>query len=237
MPIFRYESIDTDEILFDPLPQPYRYINKLLLRCIGDAIDLAEGGGSAASLQAIVGHNLKLEKVGKLPTEQAGSFFLSTAIAAQKITVYRLLVDTHYLIADTTQGRIVIFDPVWQSVVYTLGITSLSKFAAVHLIHHLNCLETNYSNYVVTFVTDELSYLLFLSSSFAFKTAIELDLSFFLLDSRALTSCQAPFLVITDGTGRTAIYNCHTPAELVPDEGQSNAASAKANKVIQLEPI
>jgi hypothetical protein len=88
-------------------------------------------------------------------------------------------------------------------------------------------------------VTDELPYLLFLSSSFALKTAIELDFSLFLLDSMTLTRWQAPFLVITDGTGRTAIYNCHTPAELVPAEGQSNAASAKAqtNKPIQLEPI
>jgi hypothetical protein len=138
--------IHTDEILFDPLPQPYRYINKLLLRCIEDAIDLAEGGGSAASLTAVVGHNLKLTKVGKIPTEQAGSFFLSTAIAAQEITVYHLLGDTHYLVIGTTQGNITVFDTLSQAVVYSLAITTLSKFAAAHPIRHLNCLETNHSN-------------------------------------------------------------------------------------------
>jgi hypothetical protein len=97
-------------ILTLALPQPYRYDNKLLLWCIEDAIDLAEGGGRASSLQSVVGHNLKLTKVGKLPTEQEGSFFLSTAIAAQEITVYRLLGETHYIVVGTDQGSIMIFD-------------------------------------------------------------------------------------------------------------------------------
>jgi hypothetical protein len=49
-----------------------------------------------------VGHNLKLVKVGNLPMEQAGSFFLSTAIAAQDITVYQLIGNTHYLVIEST---------------------------------------------------------------------------------------------------------------------------------------
>jgi hypothetical protein len=47
-------------ILFDRLPQPSRFLNKLLLHHVGDAIDLAEVGGSAESLDSVISHNLRL---------------------------------------------------------------------------------------------------------------------------------------------------------------------------------
>ena len=64
-------SVHRDEVLFDPLPQPYRFLNKLLLLCIEEAADLAEGGGVQETRTAFIGHNLKLTKVGRIPVIQA----------------------------------------------------------------------------------------------------------------------------------------------------------------------
>jgi hypothetical protein len=89
---------------------------------------------------------------------------------------------------------------------------------------------------VVVFVTEDLSYLLFLSAQFVLKASIELDLSVFSLDSLILTTGAQPFLTATDGTGRTVVYNCRTPAELVPVEGQPPGKPAPT-RPIQLDPI
>jgi hypothetical protein len=231
--------IHTDELIFDPLPQPYRYVNKLLLQCIEGAIDLAEGGGSAESLHAIVSHNLRLTKVGKLPTQQMETFALSTSISSQEISVYTLLGNTQYLLAGTNQGTVLIYDPIGESTVFTMSITTLSKFAAAHPIQHLIGFETDHSHYVVAFATEDTAYLMFISSAFAVKSTIELDFSLFALESLVLSTSSQPYLIATDGTGRTAIYNCHTPAELIPvDSGTGPAgAKAQASRPIQLEPL
>jgi hypothetical protein len=100
------------------------------------------------------------------------------------------------------------------------------------------CFSTDHSNHVLVFVAEELSYLLFLSSSFLLRAAVELDLSAFSLDSLTLANCVEPYLVATDGSGRTVIYNCHTPAELiVPDGAAPVAGKGQASKPVQLDPI
>jgi hypothetical protein len=230
--------LHTDELIFDPLPQPYRYVNKLLLRCIEDAIDLAEGGGSAQCLNTVVGHNLRLTKVGKIPTSQMDTFFFSTAIATHEVSLYRLLGETHFIVTGTSQGNIAIYDPHTQSAVYTLSITALSKFAAARPILHLSAFETDHSHFVIVFATEDLTYLLFLSSQFILKASIELDFSVFSLDSLILSNCAQPYLVATDGTGRTAIYHCNVPSELIPPEGQTpTPTKAQQNRPIQLDPL
>jgi hypothetical protein len=230
--------LHTDELLFDPLPQPYRYVNKLLLRCIEDAIDLAEGGGSAQSLSSVVGHNLRLTKVGKLPTSPMNLFFFSTAIAAHEVSIYQLLGNSPFVVAGSSQGQIMIYDPHTSSVVYTLSITTLSKFATVRPILHLTAFETDHSHYVIVFTTEDLSYLLFLSNQFVLKSSIELDFSVFSLDSLILSHCELPYLVATDGTGRTAIYKCSVPPELIPPDGATPAQTkAQQNRPIQLDPL
>ena len=114
--------LHNDEILFDPLPQPYRFVNKILLRVIEDAIDLAEGEGSAESYNSIISTNLKLTKVGKNPTFEMNDFFLSTNIDENEITQYSLVSDTHFLACGTSQGMIHIYDIENKSIVYSLNI-------------------------------------------------------------------------------------------------------------------
>jgi hypothetical protein len=231
--------IHTDELIFDPLPQPYRYINKILLHCVEDAIDLAEGGGSPESLNSIVSHNLRLTKVGKLPTEQMENFFFSTAICNHEVSIYTMLGNTQFLLTGTSQGNLMIYDPLTQAPVFTLAITTLSKFASQRPITHLLGFETDHSHYIVAFATEDVSFLLFLSTAFVTKATIELDMSPFSIDSLIFSTCAQPYLIATDGTGRTAIYNCHTTPELVPAEGATGPVAAKAapSRPIQLDPV
>lgn len=217
--------LHNDELLYDSLPQPYRFVNKILLRCIEDAIDLAESGGKAESLYTIVSHNLRLTKVGKIPTFTIHEFFLSTVIANHEITIYNLLGDSQYLVCGTSQGLIVICDPVEKSVVYSVNITSLSKFAQQKPVVKLNCFPTDYNNYIVSFATEDTGFLLFLSSTFTLRNSVELDLSQFNFDTLELKNCSEPYLVLTDGTGRTLIYNCHTPSELIAADNLSTTSS------------
>ncbi|OHS99250.1 hypothetical protein TRFO_08498 [Tritrichomonas foetus] len=230
--------VHNDDVLFDPLPQPYRFVNKILLRCIEDAIDLAEGGGSAESLHSIVSHNLRLTKVGKIPVTQMNEFFLSTVIANHEVTSFLLLGETQYIVCGTSQGLIAICDPVEKSIVYSINVTTLSKFAQPRPINHLICFQTDHSNYVVAFATEDVGYLLFISSSFVLRSSIELDISGFNYDSFELKQCSEPYIVLTDGTGRTSVYNCHTPNELITAENSTSNPSKPAQaKPVQLDPI
>lgn len=230
--------LHNDELLYDPLPQPYRFVNKILLKCIEDAIDLAEGCGKAEALDSIVSHNLRLTKVGKIPTKQMTDFFLSTMIANQEISSYNLLADTQYLVCGTSQGLIMVCDSVTKSIVYSVNVTTLSKFAQQKPIVKLVCFETDHNNYVISFATEDVAFLLFLSSSFALRSSVELDISLFTYDTLEIKNCSEPFLVITDGTGRTSIYNCHTPSELIATDLNSTISGKQIQaKPIQLDPI
>lgn len=236
----RYEHmyLHNDELLYDPLPQPYRFVNKILLRCIEDAIDLAESGGKAESLYSIVSHNLRLTKVGKIPTFTMSDFFLSTDIINHEITLYSLLGDTQYLVCGTSQGSIMVYDPISKSVVYSVSITSLSKFAQQNPVVRLNCFQTDHNNFIISFVTEDAGFLLFLSSTFTLRNSVELDLSQFNFDTLELKNCSEPYLILTDGTGRTVIYNCHTPNELIAaDNSLSTSTKSTQSKPFQLETI
>lgn len=230
--------LHNDELLFDPLPQPYRFVNKILLRCIEDAIDLAESGGKAESLYSIVSHNLRLTKVGKIPAFTINEFFLSTAIANHEIISYQILGETQYLVCGTSQGNIIIFDPVEKSILYSVNVTSLSKFAQQNPIVRLNCFQTDYNNYIVSFVTEDVGFLLFLTSTFQLKNSVELDLSQFNFDTLELKNCSEPYLILTDGTGRTVIYNCHTPNDLIAaDNSLTTSTKSTQSKPFQPEII
>ena len=228
--------VHTDEVLFDPLPQPYRFLNKILLQTIENAMDLAEGGASQESMNAFVGHNLKLTKIGKVPTYSAQEFFLSTEIVDDEIAVYDLLGDSQYLVAGTVQGVIAIYDPVEKVVVYNAPINTLSKFARLCPITHLKCFGTDYDNFVVAFATEDVAFLLFFNQGLTMKAAVEMNISQFSIETLTFEVAAGPYLVLTDGTGRTSVYNCRTPPELVALEGVSPLKS-QTMKAIQLEPV
>ena len=230
--------LHNDEILYDPLPQPYRFVNKILLRCIEDAIDLAEGDGSAESFNSIISTNLRLTKVGKIPTFEMNEFFLSTVIDENEVTQYALISDTQYLACGTSQGMILICDVETKSVVYSLNVASLSKFVQPRPITHLIALQTDHSNFVIAFATEDYGYLLFISPTFILRSSIDLDISQYNFDTLQLKQCSEPYIVITDGTGRTAVYSCFTPNEIVALENStSNPAKQSATKPIQLDPV
>lgn len=229
--------LHNDEVLYDPLPQPYRFVNKILLRCIQDAIDLAESG-EAEALNSIISHNLRLTKVGKIPTINMSDFFLSTTIANHEITTYSLIGNTQFLVCGTSQSLIVICDIISKSIVYTLNITTLSKFAQLKPIVHLLSFETDHNNYVVVFATEDIGFILFISSAFVLRSSIEIDISLFNFDSFELKQGSDPYITLTDGTGRTCVYNCHTPNELIAAESTAaQPAKAAQSRPVQLDPI
>lgn len=229
--------LHNDELLYDSLPQPYRFINKILLRCIEDAIDLAEGGGKAESLYSIVSHNLRLTKVGKIPTFTMSDFFLSTVIANHEITLYSLLGETQNIVCGTSQGLVVVCDPISKSILYSVSVTTLSKFAQPKPVSRLNCFQTDYNNIIITFATEDAAFLLFLSSAFALRSSVELDISQFNYESLEIKNSSEPYLVLTDGTGRTLIYNCHTPNDFAATDNLSNSTKSTQSKPFQLESI
>lgn len=230
--------LHNDELLYDPLPQPYRFINKILLQCIEDAIDLAEGGGKAEALNSIVSHNLRLTKVGKIPITPMPELFLSTTIANHEISAYSLLGETQYLVCGTSQGLIIVFDSISKSILYSTNITTLSKFAQQNPITKLICFETDHDNYIISFATEDIAFLLFFSSTFTLLSSIELDISLFNYDTLELKYFTEPYIILTDGTGRTSVYNCHTPSELISvDNSSTNSSKGSQPKQVQLEPI
>ena len=228
--------VHTDEVLFDPLPQPYRFLNKLLLQAIEDAMDLSEGGGSQETMSAFVGHNLKLAKIGKVPTFPAREFFLSTEIVDDEIAVYDMLGDTQFLVAGTSQGVIAIYDTIEKVVVYNAPINTLSKSARLLPITHLRAFATDHENFVVAFATEEAAFVIFLNQNLNMRSAVELNISLFTIETMTIEVCAGPHLVITDGTGRTSVYNCRTPSEIIALEGVSPLKS-QTMKAVQLEPV
>ena len=170
-------SVHTDEVLFDPLPQPFRFLNKIILKCIEEAIDLSEGGGLTETRTGFVSHNLKLTKVGTIPTLQGDRYFLSTQIEDQEIAVYQLLGNSQYLVAGTVVGDIIVFDLVEMKQVYVLNVTTLSKFAQQSPVTHLKCFESDQGHYVVAFATEDVADILMLSPSFVLNLSVISDMS------------------------------------------------------------
>ena len=228
-------SVHRDEVLFDPLPQPYRFLNKLLLQCIEEAADLAEGGGVQETRTAFIGHNLKLTKVGTIPVIQAKQFFLSTQIDEQEISIYSLLGNSHYLVAGTNLGDIIILDLVEMTTVYTVNVTTISKFAKQSPVTHLTCFETDHGHFILSFATEDIACILLLSPSFVVRSTVEIDISTFSIETLTITCQQLPYLVVTDGTGRTLVYNCHTPPEIAALENSTTPAKSQGGKQVQLE--
>jgi len=230
----RVMQVHTDDILMDPLPQPYRFINKILVKTIEEAIDLAEGGGAAETQNAFVCHNLRLTKVGKIPLQKMADFFLSTDISNQEISVYQIFANTSHLVVGTNQGNIVIFDISTKQVLMNVPVTNLSKFANISPILRIVSFATDHENFVIGFCTEEVAYILFINANYTLKAPIEIDISLFSMDSIVMDKCNQPYLVITDGTGRVCVYDCHTPPELVSTEAPLKSS---APKVISLDPI
>ena len=231
-----FGEIHNDDVLYDPLPQPYRFLNKLLIKTFEDAVDLAEGGGAAEIRNAYISHNLRLTKVGKIPTKVHDQFILSSTISQNEISCYQLLANTNLLVIGTSNGNILIYDPSTDQVVYNLSITTLSKFAQAHPISILCTFETDFNNYIIAFATEEVSYLLLISNTFVLKSSNELDISSFIFETLEFRTCDQPFLSITDGTGRTTIYNCHTPSELTSDNAVPSTKN-QGTKSMSLEPV
>ena len=231
-------SVHTDEVLFDPLPQPFRFLNKIILKCIEEAIDLSEGGGLTETRTGFVSHNLKLTKVGTIPTLQSDRYFLSTQIEDQEIAIYQLLGNSQYLVAGTVVGDIIVFDLVEMKQVYVLNVTTLSKFAQQSPVTHLKCFESDQQHYVVAFATEDVGYILMLSPSFVLRTSVEIDVSQFVFETLTISNCtQGPYVVVTDGTGRTLVYNCHTPPEIAALENATTPSKGSSTKQVQLELI
>ena len=231
----RSMAVHNDELLYDLLPQPYRFINKILVKTIEEAIDLAEGGGSAETQNSFVLHNLRLTKVGKIPISKMNDFFLSTDITQQEITVYQFFANTSHLLVGTNQGTILIFDINLKQILLNLPISTLSKFAQLTPIIRLISFPTDHENYVIVYYTEESSHILFLNSTFLLRSPIELDLTTFSPDSILFEKCSQPYLIITDGNGHVGIWDCHTPSELIINEN-SNLKNNQP-KTITLEPI
>ena len=231
----RLDSPHTDELLFDPLPQPYRFINKILVQTIESAIDLAEDGGSAEALNAFVCHNLRLTKVGKIPTLSMDNYLLSTTISPNEITCYSIFADTRYLIAGNNQGVLTIFNVEEKQILFTYTASSISKFATGPITHILS-FKSDHDVNVVVFTCEESLIILFISQSFALRGQMEVDISSFLPESLEIEKCIQPYIYITDGTGRTLIYNCTTPADICTPE-QNAGAKGSVAKTISLEPI
>ena len=235
----RFDTPYTDEMLFDPLPMPFRFVNKILVQTIEAAIDLAEDGGSAEALNAFVSHNLRLTKVGKIPTLSMENYILSTAISPNEISCYKLFSNTRNLLVGNNQGAISIFDFDQKQVVFTY--TASSKYASGNISQMIS-FPTDHNNHVVGVICEDCLIILIISGNFALKGQMEVDVSSFSQESISVGHCLQPFIYVTDGTGKTIVYDCHTPSDLVssdPPSGSSTTSQGKgvSTKSMNLEII
>lgn len=220
-----------DDMIYDPLPQPYRFINKILIKTIEEAIDLAEGGESPEALSAFVCHNLKLTKVGKLPTYTMETLFLSTDIFEEEISAYHLFADTGYVMAGTATGIVIVYDPETKKKLYEANIVTLTKGSVPSPIVFLSSLRVSPDNFAIAFGTEDAACIQFLASTFLVKGTIELDISSFMYESILIDRCDEQYIYVTDGTGKLALYDCKIANDTNTDLLSSKTTTVKAFNV------
>ena len=229
----RVGDINDDEMLSDPLPQPYRFINKLLLRVIEDSIELAEDGGNSSNDNFIC-HNLRLTKVGRIPYQNMEQFFLSTEISQSEITSYSVFANTKLFLVSTSNGSIFIYDLYSRTISFQYSLSTLQKGLSGRPITQIVSLQSDYGNFGIALISEELCYFLLLSPSYQVKWTTEIDISEFFLRTTKLSVCGQNF-IISDGNGKIQIFSGRTPQELSPDSSGNQAKSQP--KQTGLEPI
>ena len=230
----RFDTPYTDEMLFDPLPMPFRFVNKILVQTIEAAIDLAEDGGSAEALNSFVSHNLRLTKVGKIPTLSMENYILSTVISPNEITCYKLFSNTRHLLVGNNQGVISIFDFDEKQILFTY--TASSKFASGNISQMIS-FPTDHNNHVVGVICEDSLIILFISNNFALRGQMEVDVSSFSQESLKVDHCYQPYIYITDGTGKTIVYDCHTPPDFISNENQGGLSATSSVKNISTKSL
>ncbi|EAX99825.1 hypothetical protein TVAG_088070 [Trichomonas vaginalis G3] len=230
----RCVSANNDEILFDPLPQPYRFISKILVQTIEEAINLAEDGGSTEAQNAFVCHNLRLTKVGKIPITSLQNYVTSTELTENEISIYQIYANTKNIMIGTTAGTIHIYNPESKQQMLTINVSAISKFAQGP-ISHLFSFETDYENNIIVFACDESAFIIFVSNNFQIRGTFEIDISSYHFDTMTITRSSDFYITITDGNGRCSVYDCHSPQEFQTQE--SGAAKTAAVKALNLEPV
>lgn len=227
-------SAHNDEILFDPLPQPYRFISKILVQTIEEAINLAEDGGSTEAQNAFVCHNLRLTKVGKIPIVSLDKYVTSTELSENEITNYQIYANTKNLLFGTSAGTVHIYNPESKQNLLTINVSSISKFAQGS-IAHLSSFETDYENNIIVFTCEESAFIAFISNSFQVRGTLEIDITQFHRDTLTITRSSDFYVVFTDGTGKCIVYDCHSPQEFQTQD--TNSQKAPTSKALNIEPI
>lgn len=216
-----------DEMLIDSLPQPYRFINKLLLQCIENSCDLVERSQSAAK-EGFVMHNLHLAKVGCSSLIYMDRFMLTSDLNSSDIAIYAFLADTDLLVYGTHTGILEVYDFKERKVQYSFSLQQNSKAGTPKTITQIVTGKQGDNIYYIVFVSDETAYFMFLGDQFVLKLQYEVDLSDFNSRSLKLLNTSEHFVYFTDGSGRTAIYNCQLPPEITGSDASSGSGKAQS---------